>query len=96
MPGLQSNVERALAVIDRQSRHLARLVDDLLEVSRIAQGKVSLRKTNVSLIDCLSDALQAVESTLKAAGHEVLVHLTDDPLHASADALAWSSASSTC
>ena len=86
MPGLPSNVERALAVIDRQSRHLARLVDDLLEVSRITQGKVSLRKTDVSLIDCLSDALHAVESTLKAAGHEVLVHLTDDPLLASADA----------
>ena len=86
MPGLPPNVERALAVIDRQSRHLARLVDDLLEVSRITQGKVSLRKSEVSLIDCLSDALHAVESTLKAAGHEVLVHLTDDPLLASADA----------
>ena len=85
MPGLPANVERALAVVDRQSQHLARLVDDLLEVSRITQGKVSLRKTEVSLIDCLSDALHAVEGSLKAAGHEVLVHLTDDPLLASAD-----------
>jgi PAS domain S-box-containing protein len=86
MPGLPSNVERALAVIDRQSRHLARLVDDLLEVSRITQGKIALRKTDVSLVDCLSDALHAVEAALKAAGHEVLVHLPDDPLYAYADA----------
>ena len=86
MPGLPANVERALAVIDRQSRHLARLVDDLLEVSRITQGKISLRKTDVSLVDCLSDALHAVEGALQAAGHEVLVHMPDDPLHASADA----------
>ncbi|MGW8391469.1 MASE4 domain-containing protein [Pseudoduganella sp. HUAS MS19] len=86
MSGLPPNAERVLAVIDRQSRHLARLVDDLLEVSRITQGKVSLRKTDVSLVDCLSDALQAVEEALKAAGHEVLVQLPDDPLYASADA----------
>ncbi|THC46114.1 ATP-binding protein [Massilia sp. Mn16-1_5] len=86
MPGLPPSVERALAIVDRQSRHLARLVDDLLEVSRITQGKVSLRKKDVSLVDCLSDALHAVEGALKAAGHEVLVHLPDDPLYASADA----------
>ncbi|MCS0598727.1 MASE4 domain-containing protein [Massilia agri] len=85
MPGLPGNVERALAVIDRQSRHLARLVDDLLEVSRITQGKITLRKAEVSLVDCLSDALQAVEGALKAAGHEVLVHLPDDALYAHAD-----------
>jgi len=85
MAGLPPTAERILAVIDRQSRHLARLVDDLLEVSRITQGKVSLRKTDVSLVDCLSDALQAVEESLKAAGHEVLVQLPDDPLYASAD-----------
>ncbi|MCC2958211.1 MASE4 domain-containing protein [Massilia sp. IC2-477] len=85
MPGLPGNVERALAVIDRQSRHLARLVDDLLEVSRITQGKIALRKADVSLVDCLSDALHAVEGALKAAGHEVLVHLPDDPLYAHAD-----------
>ncbi|UGQ46387.1 ATP-binding protein [Massilia endophytica] len=85
IPGLPANAGRLLAVIDRQSRHLARLVDDLLEVSRITQGKVSLRKADVSLVDCLSDALQAVEETLKSAGHEVVVHLPDDPLYASAD-----------
>jgi PAS domain S-box-containing protein len=83
---LPPQVERALAVIDRQSRHLARLVDDLLEVSRITQGKVTLRRQAVSLVDCLSDALHAVEGALKTAGHEVALHITDDPLCADADA----------
>jgi PAS domain S-box-containing protein len=83
---LPPNVERAMAVIDRQSRHLARLVEDLLEVSRITQGKVSLQRKTVSLVDCLSDALHAVDSALKAAGLEVTIHLADEPLYASADA----------
>ncbi|HEX8788598.1 MAG TPA: PAS domain-containing protein, partial [Telluria sp.] len=79
-------VQRAMAIIDRQSRHLSRLVDDLLDVSRITQGKVTLRKKTVSLVECLSDALQAVELALKAAGHEVTVHLSEDALYASVDA----------
>jgi len=83
---LPPNVERALAVIDRQSRHMARLVEDLLEVSRITQGKVALQRKTVSLVDCLSDALHAVDSALKAAGLEVTIHLADEPLYASADA----------
>jgi PAS domain S-box-containing protein len=78
-------VARAMAIIDRQSRHLSRLVDDLLEVSRITQGKVTLRKKTVSLVECLSDALQAVELALKAAGHEVTVHLSEDAMLASVD-----------
>ncbi len=84
--GLAPNIERALTIIDRQSRHLARLVDDLLEVSRITQGKVRLSKKRVSLVDCLTDALHAVEAALKHAGHEVSVHLGDEPLYADADA----------
>jgi|GEM_PF-1130523 len=83
---LPPNVERALAIIDRQSRHLTRLVDDLLEVSRITQGKVELRRKSVSLVDCLSDALHGVESALKSAGLEVTIHLPEEPLYANADA----------
>ncbi|MGO4469270.1 hybrid sensor histidine kinase/response regulator, partial [Pseudoduganella sp. RAF53_2] len=83
---LPANVERVLAIIDRQSRHLARLVDDLLEVSRITQGKVELRRKTVSVVDCLSDALHAVDAALKSAGLEVTIHLPEEPLYANADA----------
>ncbi|MFD2365089.1 ATP-binding protein [Pseudoduganella sp. GCM10020061] len=80
------HVQSALTVIDRQSRHLSRLVDDLLEVARITQRKVTLQKKTVSLVDCMADALHAVDESFKAAGHEVSLHLPDDPLYADADA----------
>ena len=86
MPGLPSDAGRTIAIVDRQSRHLSRLVDDLLEVSRITQGKVVLQKKSVSLVDCLSDALQAVDMAMNQAGHEVFVDLPDAPLYASVDA----------
>lgn len=83
---MPANLERARSIIDRQSQHLARLVDDLLEVSRITQGKVTLQRRRVSLADCLSDALNAVEPALQAAGHQVALSLPEDPLYAFADA----------
>src|SRR5262249_13214897 len=52
-------LERAADVIDRQVRHLTRLVDDLLDVSRIARGKVTLRPEPVELTAAVA---QAVES----------------------------------
>lgn len=83
---LPAVVVHASEILDRQSRHLARLVDDLLEGSRITQGKVQLHKEKVSLIECLHDALNAVKARLAAAGHQLHVDLTSDPLDAVADA----------
>ena len=76
----------ALQIIDRQSQHLTRLVDDLLDVSRITQGKVNLRKHRVSLLKPLRDAIEAVGSAVDAAGHELEVALPPDPLEVDADA----------
>ena len=61
-------------IIDRQVRHLMRLVDDLLDVSRIAQGKVDLRKDVVELADLVS---AAVETTQPIIEHRQQ-HLTVD------------------
>ena len=47
-------------VIERQLRHLARLIDDLLDVSRITRGKIQLRKEKVDVISVLDSALEAV------------------------------------
>ena len=83
--GLPPMVERARDMIDRQSRHLTRLVDDLLEVARITQGKVNVRRTRVSLVDCVQDALHGVEPTIEAMRHTVSEDLGDDPLVMSGD-----------
>ncbi|WP_167761255.1 hybrid sensor histidine kinase/response regulator [Duganella callida] len=60
-------------VIQRQVDHLVRLVDDLLDVSRIASGKVELRKESVPLADVLNKAIEMASPLLEAKQHRLLV-----------------------
>ena len=58
--------EKALGILDRQMRHVVRLIDDLLDVSRITTGKLSLNTENVDLSDVLKAALELIEPTARA------------------------------
>jgi signal transduction histidine kinase len=60
--------QRALAIIDRQVGHLARLVDDLLDVTRISRGKVQLRRERVELGDLARRTLEDYRQTFVANG----------------------------
>lgn len=60
---------RELEVIDRQTRHLIRLVDDLLDVSRITRGKVELRKSAVEIRDVLAKATEIASPLLEERRH---------------------------
>ncbi len=62
-------------VIQRQSRHLARLVDDLLDVSRITQGKVKLKIERIELSKVIEHAIEVSEPLIKARGHTLSVAL---------------------
>jgi PAS domain S-box-containing protein len=72
-------------IIDRQTRHLTRLVDDLLEVSRITQGKVQLRIESVSLEAPLNDAVEAVHSLIESSDHALAVDLPSEPIYLECD-----------
>ncbi|HVZ44937.1 MAG TPA: ATP-binding protein [Ramlibacter sp.] len=61
----------AVRILDRQSRHLTRLVDDLLELSRITQGKLNLNVQRISLNTCVRDAVEAVRPAALAAGQRL-------------------------
>ena len=63
--------ERARALIGRQVTHLARLVDDLLEVSRITQGKVVLQRKTVRLADVLDAAIDTASPYLESQRHQL-------------------------
>jgi len=65
--------ERARAVIDRQVQHLSRLVDDLLDVSRLTTGKVRLDRRPVDLGDLVASAMTAWRAAGRFARHEVSV-----------------------
>jgi PAS domain S-box-containing protein len=72
-------------VIDRQVEHLGRLVDDLLDVSRITQGKITLRKKKVDLVNIIANAVEASRPLIEARNHKLSVALPKHPLPVEGD-----------
>jgi len=68
-----SSRERALEIAGRQSEHLTRLVDDLLDVARITQGKIRLRRERVVLRDAVTRAIEGAQAILDGCGHTLSV-----------------------
>ncbi|MBC8087891.1 MAG: PAS domain S-box protein [Phycisphaerae bacterium] len=77
--------ERAQLMMDRQLVHMVRLIDDLLDVSRIGQNKMQLRRARVTLADVVENAVEAAQPAIDAAGHELLVTLPARQVHLHAD-----------
>jgi PAS domain S-box-containing protein len=83
---VSEKTRRALAVIDRQVGHLTRLVDDLLDVSRISRGKIELKREIVSLSPILTAAVEAASPAIIASRHELTTTIADEPIWLNADA----------
>ncbi|MGJ7917782.1 ATP-binding protein [Massilia sp. LXY-6] len=81
----QERVEWLAAMISRQSSRMGRLLDDLLDVSRIGRGKVELRKELLELTGLVHEALQVSMPLIEAARHHVEVVLPDGPVWVDAD-----------
>jgi signal transduction histidine kinase len=74
-----------LAIIDRQVQHLVRLVDNLLDVSRVARGKIELSRLPVDLGAVLARAIEAASSLVEQRGHRLDVSLPAAPLRVLGD-----------
>ena len=83
--GERGNKQRA--VIDRQARHLARLVDDLLDVSRVTAGKVTLDRLPLDLEEVLSRCLQSVEAAARSKSVQIDFRPPPERLTVVADAV---------
>ena len=70
----------AREVIDRQVGHMVRLVDDLLDVSRITRGKIDLRRTRVDLAAVVRVAVETSRPTVEAGGHAFAADLPAEPI----------------
>jgi PAS domain S-box-containing protein len=70
----------AREVVDRQTRQLARLVDDLLDVSRITQGKVTLNRSPLMVSSIVHAAVEGVRPLVEARRHALEVRMPDDSL----------------
>src|SRR5207247_2332251 len=82
-----SGRERFLDMAKRQVKHLVRLVDDLLDVSRITRGKITLRKEPVLLADVVARAVELARPLVDARGHALTVSLPPEPVRVEADAV---------
>ncbi|SIN77987.1 GAF domain-containing protein [Singulisphaera sp. GP187] len=80
------SVEQAREIAERQVRHLARLVDDLLDVSRISSGKIQLRKESIELADAVNRAVETSRLLIELRGHNLTVTLPEESLPLEADA----------
>jgi two-component system CheB/CheR fusion protein len=84
-PHRPETVRQALDIMDRQVQHMVRLVDDLLEVSRITQGKITLRMRPVALAQVVEQALEATRSSIEAAHHRLEVSVPPEALWVNGD-----------
>jgi signal transduction histidine kinase len=85
--GVDAGVRRTRDVIERQSQHLARLVDDLLDISRISSGKVELRRSPVVIQDVVEQAIATSRPFLDQHQHELALEMTSEPLLVLGDAV---------
>jgi PAS domain S-box-containing protein len=79
------DVVSSRGVIDRQTQHMARLLDDLLDVSRITRNRLDLRKECVSLVAVVESAVETSRPVIDGGGHELTVALPPEPIHLDAD-----------
>jgi signal transduction histidine kinase len=77
----------ALAIVDRQLNHLNRLVDDLLDVSRITTGNIELRRARVELVEVLQHAVETVQPTIDNKGHAFRIEMSEPPILLDGDAI---------
>ena len=78
-------LEKVREILERQTNHLARLVDDLLDVTRIAQGKIELRPERVELAAVVRNAVEASRPLIDAGRHQLAISLPTEPIMLEAD-----------
>ncbi len=78
-------VDRALGMMERQLRHMVRLIDDLLDLSRVSRGRIELRKTRVELGEIVHQAVEASRPLIVKSGHELRLGLPTEPVFVEAD-----------
>ncbi|MDM0022637.1 response regulator [Variovorax saccharolyticus] len=86
------DVERATQLIDRQVKVMGRLIDDLMDVSRISQGKIELQRQRIAIAGVLHDAIEGVRPLIDEASHTLKVDLPAEELALHADATRLSQA----
>ncbi|MGE3775537.1 MAG: ATP-binding protein, partial [Pirellulaceae bacterium] len=80
-----ATTQRTYAMMERQADHMIRLVDDLLEITRITRGQIELRKSYLDAATVVHRTVETSRPKLDAAGHELVLELPSQPLTLHAD-----------
>ena len=78
-------VQRAREVVERQALHQARLLDDLLDVSRITRGKIELRRSKLDLGTAISEVVESTRPLTNAKAQTISVTLPEEPVYVDTD-----------
>ncbi|PMD88021.1 hypothetical protein BWI97_25465, partial [Siphonobacter sp. BAB-5405] len=81
-----TQAKSVLEMMSRQTEHLVRMVDDLLDVSRISQGKIELRKASVNLVELTRQAIESVQALVQQKQQQLTVRLPATPVKLEGDA----------
>lgn len=79
--------ENAHTVMERQLKQMVRLVDDLLDVSRINTGKLTISKTRIDIQSVIRDAIETSRPFIESCGHTLTINLPPQPIYIDADPL---------
>ncbi|HZD53180.1 MAG TPA: PAS domain S-box protein, partial [Woeseiaceae bacterium] len=85
MPGGPEHVDSTRRMIDRQTKHLVHLVDDLMDMSRLSRGIVTLRRETLDARSVVERAIETVRPRLDAQRHGLRIDLGEEPLPVHAD-----------
>jgi signal transduction histidine kinase/DNA-binding response OmpR family regulator len=80
-------LQRERTIIERQVRHLTRLVDDLLDVSRITRGKIELKRERIEIAEIVAKAIEMASPLIEQRQHSLMVDLPRHGLAIEADAI---------
>jgi PAS domain S-box-containing protein len=83
--GDADTVSQVRSMMERQLGHMVRLIDDLLDIARIGQNKIELRRARVPLAAIIESAVETARPAIEAQKHELRVSLPAEPLFVDAD-----------
>jgi signal transduction histidine kinase/CheY-like chemotaxis protein len=83
----RTSTQRVHGMLDRQVRHMVRLLDELLEISRISRGVIELRRRRVDLAAVIGDAVEASRPAIEYGRHLLDLQLPDEPVWVDGDAM---------
>jgi len=85
--GDEEAARSAIEMIERQSSQMVRLIDDLLDVSRISRGKITLRMEQVELTEVVHQAIDAARPLFAGMDQELTVEISPEPIYVSGDSI---------